>query len=208
MKLKVVDTQGNPKDEHEVAFPIIENRKGEHAVHETVAAYLANRRSGTACAKTRAEVAGGSRKPWRQKGTGRARHGSIRSPIWVGGGVVFGPRPRDYSKKITKKTKKLALRKALSERLKEGDVIVVEKIEIPEPKTRLFVDFLDNLQLEGTVLLVQEGSDKNLLLAARNVPGVDVAVAESLNAYDALRYDKLVFTREAFQKIEQRLCQS
>ncbi len=151
------------------------------------------------------EVAGTNRKPWRQKGTGRARAGSFQSPLWRGGGVVFGPRPRDFGKKISKATKQLALRKALSERLKAGDVIVVDDIKLNSPKTREFIGLLSALKVEGTTLVVAPGQDKNLALASRNVPRVEVAASDSLNTYQVLRFDKLLFTRTAFEQVDQRL---
>src|SRR5712691_3543486 len=128
MKLAIKDTQGNSAGEVEVTFPIVEGGKGTQAVHDTVVAFRANQRMGTACTKTVGEVAGSNKKPWRQKGTGRARAGSFASPLWRGGGVVFGPRPRDFGKKVGRKTKQLALRKALTERLNAGDVLVVEEL--------------------------------------------------------------------------------
>src|SRR5258708_28533589 len=142
MKLKIQDIKGNSQGELEVKFPIIVNGKGTQAVHDTVVAYNAARRSGTACTKTVGEVAGTNKKPWKQKGTGRARAGSFRSPLWRGGGVVFGPRPRDFSKKVGRKTRQLALRKALSERLRAGDVVLVDDLKLDSPKTKDFIGFL------------------------------------------------------------------
>ena len=137
-------------------------------VKEVVVAHRANARQGTRSTKTRGEVSGGGKKPWNQKGTGRARAGSIRSPLWSGGGVVFGPKPRDFSKKVSRGTKQLALRKALSERLTAGDVVVVDDIKLGSGKTKEFVGVLSNLKLEGTTLIVSHGADKNLALASRN----------------------------------------
>src|SRR6202453_2140638 len=148
MKLTVKDIQGKDQGELEVKFPIIENGKGTEAVHQTVVAYNAAQRMGTACTKTAGEVAGSNKKPWRQKGTGRARAGSFQSPLWVGGGVVFGPKPRDFSKKVSKKTKQLALRKALSERLKAGDVVVVDALKLGTPKTKDFIGVISRLELK------------------------------------------------------------
>src|SRR5438876_3081084 len=139
MKLTVKDIKGNDQGELEVRFPMIENGKGTQAVHDVVVAFNANQRRGTACTKTMGEVAGTGKKPWRQKGTGRARAGSFASPLWRGGGVVFGPKPRDFSKKVSKTTRHLALRKALSERLKSGDVILVDDFKLSSPKTREFL---------------------------------------------------------------------
>lgn len=205
MKLTIKDTSGKAQGELEVKFPIIENGKGTQAVHDTVVAYQAAQRSGTACTKTVGEVAGSNKKPWRQKGTGRARAGSFQSPLWRGGGVVFGPKPRDFRKKVNAKTRQLALRKALSERLKAGDVVVVEEFNLPTHKTRAFVDILNALEIKGSVLIIVAAPDKNLTLASRNVEKVALTTSDFLNTYDVLRPDKLVFTRGAFERVEARL---
>src|SRR5580700_8837119 len=157
MKLKIQDIQGNSQGEVDVKFPIIENGKGTQAVHDTVVAYNAAQRSGTACTKTVGEVAGTNKKPWKQKGTGRARAGSFRSPLWRGGGVVFGPKPRDFAKKVSRGTKQLALRKALSERLNAGDVLVINDLKLESAKTKEFIGVLAALKLEGTALIVSQG---------------------------------------------------
>jgi large subunit ribosomal protein L4 len=205
MKLTVKDITGKNQGELEVKFPLIENGIGTEAVQQTVVAYRAAQRMGTACTKNVGEVAGTNKKPWRQKGTGRARAGSFQSPLWRGGGVVFGPKPRDFTKKISRSTRQLALRKALSERLKAGDVLVIDDLKLASAKTKEFISVLDALELTGTTLVVSHGVDKNLLLASRNVPGVELTTADSLNTYDVLRSDKVVFTRGAFENIEQRL---
>jgi len=205
MKLTIKDIAGKDHGELEVKFSLIEDGKGTQAVHDSVVAYLANQRMGTACTKTMGEVAGTGRKPWRQKGTGRARAGSFASPLWRGGGVVFGPKPRDFGKKVSKATRQLALRKALGERLKSGDVVVVDDFKLSSPKTREFVGVLSVLKMEGTTLVVASDRDKNLTLASRNVPQVELATSDSLNTYQVLRFDKLLFTRGAFEKVEQRL---
>ena len=207
MKLTIKDSQGNSQGELEVGFPLIENGKGTQAVHDVVVAYQAAQRSGTACTKTMGEVAGTGKKPWRQKGTGRARAGSFASPLWRGGGVVFGPKPRDFRKKVTKATKKLALWKALSERIRLGDVLVLEDLKIDSPKTKEFLRVRSALQLDGTALIVTASPDANLTLASRNISDVELATSEVVNTYQLLRYDKLVFTRGAFEKIEKRLAQ-
>jgi large subunit ribosomal protein L4 len=150
-------------------------------------------------------VSGSNKKPWRQKGTGRARAGSHQSPLWVGGGVVFGPKPRDFGKKVSKKTRALSLRKALSERLKAGDVVVVDDLKLASPKTKEFVSLMSTLELTGTTLVVSTGTDKNLTLAARNIENVALTTSDSLNTYDILRPDKLLFTKGAFEKVEARL---
>ena len=205
MKLTVKDIAGRDQGELEVTFPLIEDGKGTQAVHDAVVAYRANQRMGTVCTKTMGEAAGTGRKPWRQKGTGRARAGSFASPLWRGGGVVFGPTPRDFGKKVSKATKQLALRKALSERLKSGDVVVVEELNLPAPKTRDLVGRLNALKLEGTTLVVAPAQDKNLALASRNLPRVGLATSDSLNTYQVLRFDKLLFTRGAFERVALRL---
>jgi large subunit ribosomal protein L4 len=170
-----------------------------------VVAYRAAQRMGTACTKNVGEVSGSNKKPWRQKGTGRARAGSHQSPLWVGGGVVFGPRPRDFGKKVSKKTRALSLRKALSERLKAGDVVLVDDLKLASPKTKDFVSLMSTLELTGTTLVVSTGADKNLTLAARNIENVALTTSDSLNTYDILRPDKLLFTKSAFEKVEARL---
>ena len=205
MKLTVKDLAGKDQGELEVKFSLIEDGKGTQAVHDAVVAYLANQRMGTACTRTMGEVAGTGRKPWRQKGTGRARAGSFASPLWRGGGVVFGPKPRDFGRKVSKATRQLALRKAMGERLKSGDVIVVDDLRLSSPKTREFMGVLSALKVVGTTLVVASVRDKNLTLASRNVPQVELATSDSLNTYQVLRFDKLLFTRGAFEKVEQRL---
>jgi large subunit ribosomal protein L4 len=205
MKIAIKNLEGKDQGEHEIKFPLIEDGRGTQAVHEVVVAYRAARRSGTASTKTVGEVAGTNKKPWRQKGTGRARAGSFRSPLWAGGGVVFGPKPRDFGKKVSKKTKQLALRKALSERIKAGDVVVVDDLKLESPKTKNFAGVISRLELKGSTLVVSAGVDKNLSLASRNVPNVALATSDSLNTYDVLRPAKLLFTRSAFEKVESRL---
>jgi large subunit ribosomal protein L4 len=205
MKLTIKDTNGQSQGELEVKFPMVEDGKGTQAVHDVVVAYQAAQRMGTACTKTMGEVAGSGKKPWRQKGTGRARAGSFASPLWRGGGVVFGPKPRDFGKKVSHKTKQLALRKALSERLRAGDVILVDDLKLTSPKTKDFAKVLSALELKGTALIVSQAVDQNLTLASRNAAKVALATSDSLNTYDVLRPDKLVFTKGAFEHVEARL---
>ncbi len=205
MKLPVQDIKGQQQGDFEIKFELIENGRGTQAVHDTVVAYMANQRSGTACAKTVGEVAGTNRKPWRQKGTGRARAGSFRSPLWAGGGVVFGPRPRDFGKKVNAKTKQLSLRKALSERLKAGDVLVLADFKLASPKTKDFTAVLSKLAVKGSALVVVDEVDNNLRLASRNVPRVEVTGAAFLHTYQVLKSDKLLMTKSAFEKLEARL---
>jgi len=205
MKLTIKDTKGNNQGELEVKFAVVEDGKGTQAVHDAVVAYQAAQRMGTACTKNVGEVAGTNKKPWRQKGTGRARAGSFQSPLWRGGGVVFGPKPRDFAKKVSRSTRQLALRKALSERLRAGDVVLVDELKLTSAKTKEFLGVLSALEVKGTALFVDQAPDKNLSLASRNIPNVALATSESLNTYDVLRPDKLVFTKGAFEQVEARL---
>jgi large subunit ribosomal protein L4 len=205
MKLTIKDLDGNQQGELDVTFPLVEGGRGTQAVHDTVVAYQAAQRMGTACTKTAGEVAGTNKKPWRQKGTGRARAGSHQSPLWVGGGVVFGPKPRDFRKKVNARTKQLALRKALTERVKAGDVQVLAELKLASPKTKGFVALLSKLEVQGTTLVVDTNIDPNVRLASRNVPGVELTTADHLNTYQVLRPGKLLFTKSAFAKLEARL---
>ena len=205
MKLTVKDIQGKDQGELEVKFPLIENNKGVQAVHDVVTAYRANQRMGTACTKTAGDVAGTNKKPRRQKGTGRARAGSFQSPLWRGGGVVFGPKPRDFSKKVNIKVKSLALQKALSARLQAGDVTVVDDFKLAAPKTKAFVGVLKTLDLKKTVLVVTTASDQALVRASRNVQHVEITTSDVVNTYQVLRSDKLLFTKSAFELLDQRL---
>jgi large subunit ribosomal protein L4 len=208
MKLTIKDMSGKNAGEVQVKFPVIESMKGTQAVHDYVVAYNAAQRMGTACTKTPGEVAGTNRKPWRQKGTGRARAGSFRSPLWRGGGVTFGPKPRDFSKKLNVKVKKLALQKSLSSRLQAGEVTIVEDIKLSGPKTKELLKFLSSLKLEGSLMIVVGEANRNLLLASRNVPGVHMSTGDDLNTYDVLLAKNLLFTRSGFEKVEQRLLPS
>ena len=205
MKLTVKDLKGAQQGELEVKFELVEGGRGTQAVHDTVVAYRAAQRMGTACTKTVGEVSGSNKKPWRQKGTGRARAGSNQSPLWPGGGVVFGPRPRDFSKKVNAKTKQLALRKALTERLKAGDVQVVADFKLDSPKTKGFTAILSKLDVKGTALVVDAVIDDNVRLASRNLQGIEVTTADNLNTYQVLRPNKLLVTKSAFEKLEARL---
>ena len=205
MKLSIKDIKGQPTGELEVAFPLVEGGKGTQAVHDVVVAYRAGQRSGTACAKTVGEVSGSNKKPWRQKGTGRARAGSHQSPLWVGGGVVFGPRPRSFAKKVSKTTRQLSLRKAFTERLNAGDVTIVNEITLAAPKCKEFVKVLKALDITNTALFVTNSMDENLLRASRNVAKIEVATSDSVHTYQLLRSDKLIFTRGAYEKFEERL---
>lgn len=205
MKIEIKDIKGGSVGEHQVAFEVITDNKGSQAVHDHVVAIRAGARTGTACTKTMGEVAGTGKKPWRQKGTGRARAGSFQSPLWRGGGVVHGPKPRDYSKKVNQKVKLLALRRALSERIRSGDVVVLDALELASHKTKEFLALKNSLGIAKTGLFVVGSVTKNLDLASRNVQEVEVKTGIEINTYDVLRYSKLVFTKEGFQQVEKRL---
>jgi large subunit ribosomal protein L4 len=174
----------------------------EHVMHMAVVQFLANKRQGTQSAKTRAEVRGGGRKPWKQKGTGRARQGSIRSPQWVGGGVVFAPKPRDYSFKLNKKVKRLALKSALTTKVVDSKFIVVDELTFSEVKTKDMVKVLDALKVQKA-LVVLGSDDKNVILSARNIQGVKTASVNTINPYDLLKYESCIVTKEAIGKIEE-----
>jgi len=185
---------------------LIANGIGTQALHETIVAYRANRRSGTHSTKTKATVAGSGKKPWRQKGTGNARSGYKSSPVWSGGGVVFGPHPRDYSKKTNKAVKQLALKKALSERVNAGEVYLLEPITLAKPKTKeLLAQLGDKLEKKVSALLVLETADPNLHLASRNHPGLETTTGDEVNAEQLLRYDRVLITDGAFSKLSARL---
>ncbi len=173
------------------------------ALYQTAVAQAANRRQGNASVKNRAEVRGGGSKPWPQKGTGRSRHGSTRSPIWVGGGSVFGPKPRDYSIKVPKKMRRAALKSALTEKFKAGKVFLVEDFGVGEPKTKLVAGLLDNLKVSGGALLVSAETDLNLIKSARNLPRVKTILARQLNVLDILTYNYLVLSKDAFAQVEE-----
>ncbi|GAB6138720.1 50S ribosomal protein L4 [Halanaerobaculum tunisiense] len=178
----------------------------EHVVHEAVTAQLAAKRAGTAKTKTRGEVRGGGRKPWRQKGTGRARHGSIRSPIWVGGGTTFGPQPRSYEKDIPKKVKKLAVKSALTSKLEEEELTIVDGFEFNQPKTKQMISVLENLDAaDKKVLIVLDARDYNLYKSARNIPEVKVIGSQQVTVYDILNSDRVLMTEDAINQVEEVL---
>ena len=174
----------------------------EHLVHMAVVNQLANNRQGTQSAKTRSEVSGGGRKPWRQKGTGHARQGSTRAPQWTGGGIVFAPKPRDYSFKMNKKEKRIALLSALSSTVAESKIVVLDEFKLDEIKTKKFVEVMNNLKVENA-LVVLEGENKNVVLSGRNIPSVKVTATNEINTYDVLKYTTLVVTKAAVEKLEE-----
>jgi large subunit ribosomal protein L4 len=175
-----------------------------HLLHQTVVMQLANRRAGSAATKTKGFVSGGGKKPWRQKGTGRARAGSIRSPIWVGGGTVFGPQPRDYSYRLPRKARREALLSALSLKNREGKIIVVDKLELEAPKTKLMVNALAELKVDSALIVIPQ-PDAKIERSARNLSKVKVLRVEGLNVYDLLRYEHLILTDGALKLMEERL---
>ena len=175
----------------------------EHLVHAAVVAHLANRRQGTQSAKTRAEVRGGGRKPWRQKGTGRARQGSIRSVQWTGGGVAFAPKPRDYSVKLNRKEKQFALKSALTSRVNASKMIVLDSLELAEVKTKAMANVLTNLKLNKALIVTEGEASRNVMLSARNIQGIKTSAVNNINVYDILKYDTFVVTKEALSKIEE-----
>ncbi|MBQ3517113.1 MAG: 50S ribosomal protein L4 [Lachnospiraceae bacterium] len=174
----------------------------EHLVHLAVVQHLANKRQGTQKAKTRAEVSGGGRKPWRQKGTGHARQGSTRSPQWTHGGVVFAPTPRDYSFKLNKKEKRIALKSALTSKVQDGKVMVLEELKLDEIKTKKFQEVLTNLNAKKALVVIKE-NDKNIVLSARNIPDAQTIVADSINVYDIMKAGTVVLTKDSVAKIEE-----
>jgi large subunit ribosomal protein L4 len=187
-------------------IPVFEGDKGIPALKSTVLSYQANARQGNAYTKTRGEVSGTGRKPWRQKGTGMARHGSRRSPIWPGGGVVSGPRGRDYSQKINRRVKLLALGRALFERVNEKSLSLVESFKMEQPKTRLMHAFIEKVCPQASsVLLVDDHFDDNVILAARNIPHICLLDAASVNAWDVIRFDQILFTERGLSSVLSRL---
>ncbi len=174
----------------------------EHLVHMAVVSQLANNRQGTQSAKTRSEVSGGGRKPWRQKGTGHARQGSTRAPQWTGGGIVFAPKPRDYSFKMNKKEKKLAILSALTSKVVDNKLVVLDEFKMDEIKTKKFAEVMSNLKV-NKALVVLEGENKNVVLSGRNIPTVKVSATNEINTYDILKYDSLVVTKAAVEKLEE-----
>ena len=174
----------------------------EHLVHMAVVNQLANNRQGTQSAKTRSEVSGGGRKPWRQKGTGHARQGSTRAPQWTGGGIVFAPKPRDYSFKMNKKEKKIALLSALTSKVADNKIVVLDAFNLDEVKTKKFAEVMSNLKVDKALVVI-EGENKNVVLSGRNIPTVKVSATNEINTYDVLKYDTLVVTKAAVEKLQE-----
>ena len=200
--VSVYNMQGKEVEKIELSDAVFGVEVNENLVHLAVVAQLANQRQGTQKAKTRSEVSGGGRKPWRQKGTGHARQGSIRAPQWKGGGVVFAPVPRDYSLGMNKKEKRAALKSALTSRVEAGKLIVLDELTLPEVKTKNFAAVLDALKLDKA-LVVLDSIDQNVILSARNIPTVKTTQVGTLNVYDVMKYATVVVTKKAVQNIEE-----
>ena len=216
MKVAIKDASGADQGELKAKFTPVDDDKGQQAVHEAVVAYNAAQRSGNACTKTVAEVAGTGAKPWRQKGTGRARVGYRRNPIWRGGGVAHGPKPRVYIKKLNKKVRDLAVRKAFTERIKDGQGVILDGLNLDEPATAQLAKTLNALGINAkkpasarykSAVLITAEADSNVALSARNIERVRSTTSDSLTTYEILWPDILVFTRDGYEKFEQRLNQ-
>lgn len=201
-KVSVLNMEGSEVGTIELSDAVFGVEVNENLVHQAVVSQLANNRQGTQKAKTRSEVSGGGRKPWRQKGTGHARQGSTRSPQWTGGGVVFAPKPRDYSFKMNKKEKRAALLSALSSKAADSKIVVLDEFKLDEIKTKKFVEVMNNLKV-SKALVVLEGENKNVVLSGRNIPTVKVTATNEINTYDVLKYDTLVVTKATVNKIEE-----
>lgn len=201
-KVALYNTKGAQVGEVELNDAIFGIEPNEAVVHEAVVMQLASLRRGTHSVKSRGEVQGGGRKPWRQKGTGRARAGTSRSPLWRKGGVIFGPKPRDYSYHIPRKKARLAVRSVLSAKVRDGEIIVLDQLGFAEPQTKQMVEVLANLKVEQKALVVTAGFDSNVEKSARNIPGVKPLSAAGINVYDLINYDKLLITKDAVARIE------
>ena len=201
-KLPLYNMEGSTVGEIELNDAVFGVEVNEHLVHMAVVQYLANKRQGTQSAKGRAEVSGGGKKPWRQKGTGHARQGSIRAAQWKGGGMIWAPKPRDYSFKLNKKEKQLALKSALTSRVQENKLFVLDELKLDEIKTKKFLAVLDALKLNKALVVLDE-NDQNVIISARNVPDVKTAQTNEINVYDILKYDTVVITKAAVSTLEE-----
>jgi len=204
-KLPLKDMKGKQQGEYDLADELLVYDKGGQAVHDAVVAHRAKCRAGSASTKTRAEVSGSGTKPWKQKGLGRARSGTKRNPVWRGGGIIFGPKPRSYAKGMPKKVAKLAFRRAFSEKVAAGEVEVIDQIAVSQPRTREFVDIMKNIGVDRLTLVLVGQMDANLKMAARNVARIDLKTAADVSTYDLLRYHRIVVDQEGMKQIEQRL---
>ncbi|GGG10882.1 50S ribosomal protein L4 [Paenibacillus aceti] len=204
-KVALFNVSGSQVGEVELNDAVFGIEPNTHVLHEAVVMQRASLRFGTHKVKGRSEVRGGGRKPWKQKGTGRARQGSIRAPQWVGGGTVFGPTPRSYAYKLPKKVRRLAIKSALSAKVIDQDIIVLDALSMSAPKTKEFAAILNNLKVDRKALVVAPSYDDNVALSARNIPGVKFVAADGINVLDVLAHDKLIITKEAVQKVEEVL---
>ncbi|TJX14104.1 50S ribosomal protein L4 [Tissierella creatinini] len=202
-KVNVYNMLGELVEEMELSEDVFGVEINQHVVWEVVKNQLANKRQGTQSAKTRAEVRGGGRKPWRQKGTGRARQGSIRSPQWKGGGVVFAPKPRDYSYAVPKKVRRLALKSVLTSKVQNNEIIVVDSIKFDAPKTKEMANLLTKLNADKKALIVMDTKDANVIKSANNIPTVATALVNTINVYDILKYNSFIITKDAVRKVEE-----
>ena len=202
-KIDVYNMQGKKVSDLELNDKVFGIEPNENVVHSVLVNYLANQRQGTQSTKTRAEVRGGGRKPWRQKGTGRARQGSIRAPQWIKGGIALGPKPRSYSYRINKKEKQLAIRSILSSKVLENELTVVDKLEVKEPKTKVMVKALTDLKVEGKTLIILADKNENVKLSSRNIEGVKTIELNTINVFDLLKYNKLVLPVDTVKKLEE-----
>lgn len=202
-KINVLNVSGQNVGEIELKDSIFNIEVNEHVLYEAVKCQLANKRQGTQSAKTRAEVRGGGRKPWRQKGTGRARQGSIRSVQWVGGGVAFAPKPRDYSYSLPKKVRRLAMKSALSSKVQDKEIIVLDALSLEAPKTKEMVNLFKNVNAAKKTLVVTAENDVNVVKSVRNIEGANVAHVSTLNVYDILNCDSFIITTDAVKKVEE-----
>ena len=202
-KVDVYDLKGKKVSDIELADSIFGIEPNENIVHSVLINYLANQRQGTQSTKTRAEVSGGGKKPWRQKGTGRARQGSIRAPQWIKGGIALGPKPRSYKYTVNKKERRLAIKSILSSKVLEKELTVVEKLELKEIKTKTMVKALADLKVEGKTLIVLPENNKNVLMSARNIEGVKVITANNINVFDLLKYNNLILPVDTVKKLEE-----
>lgn len=205
-KVSVYNIAGEKTGDLELSSKVFDVEIREHAVHQVVVALLANKRQGTQSAKTRAEVSGGGKKPWRQKGTGRARQGSIRSPQWIHGGVVFAPKPRSYRVSVPKSIKRVAMKSVLTSKVREENLLVLDKISFDAPKTKNMVKILEAFNLDSKLLLITKDVDNNVYRSSTNLQNVKVMPVNNINVYDLLKYEKLMITQDAVKKLEEVYC--
>jgi len=204
IEIDIKDINNNAKGKMGLAEMVFNNEASEALVHSAIVNYLANQRQGTAATKTKGMVSGGGKKPWKQKSTGRARSGSSRSPIWRGGGIIFGPQPRDYTSKLPKNMRRMALYKALTMKMADGEVSVIESLSLEKPATKDMIKILKNLDMTGkTVLIVLAEKDDNVILSARNIPGVEVIRVSDINAYNIIVFKNIIFTADAMAKLQE-----